>query len=44
MLGKIVLTSNNVKSVDVSGLNIGVYILEILDGDRKYSQKVQIAR
>ena len=36
--------SNNVKSVDVSELHVGVYILEILDGDRKYSQKVQIAR
>ena len=36
--------SNNVKSVDVSELHVGVYILEILDGDIKYSQKVQIAR
>ena len=44
VLGKVVLTSNNIKSVDISRLHVGVYILEILDGDRKYSQKVQIAR
>ena len=44
VFGKIVLKSSNVTSVDVSKLNTGVYILEIVDGDKKYSQKVQIVR
>ena len=34
----------NVKSVNVSHLNIGVYLLEIKSGDKSYSQKVQITR
>jgi hypothetical protein len=44
ILGKIVLQSENVKSVNVSHLNIGVYLLEIKSGDKSYSQKVQITR
>ena len=44
VFGKIVLKSSNVSSVDVSKLNTGVYILEIVDGDKKYSQKVQVVR
>tara|TARA_X000000368_G_C22999056_1_gene698101 strand:+ start:48 stop:1514 length:1467 start_codon:yes stop_codon:yes gene_type:complete len=44
LLGKEVLQSENVKSVDISHLNCGVYLLEIISSDKKYSQKIQIAR
>ena len=44
ILGKVVLQSDNVKSVNISHLNVGIYLLEIISSDKRYSQKVQISR
>ena len=42
--GKKVLKSLNVNSLDVSNLKSGVYLLEILNGDKKYRHNIQITR
>jgi hypothetical protein len=44
LLGKQVFQSENVKSFDISHLNNGVYLLEIISSDKKYAQKIQISR
>ena len=42
--GKKVLKSLNINSLDVSNLKSGVYLLEILNGDKKYRHNIQITR
>ena len=45
ILGKIVLESNDKSSViDVSDINVGTYLLEIIVKDKVYSKKIQISR
>ena len=44
LLGKEVLYSRYAESIDVSSLNNGLYLLEIISSDKRYSQKIQIDR
>ncbi|MBT6815561.1 MAG: T9SS type A sorting domain-containing protein, partial [Flavobacteriales bacterium] len=44
LLGKEVLHSRYAESIDVSSLNNGLYLLEIISSDKRYSQKIQIDR
>ena len=44
LLGKEILYSRYAESVDVSNLNSGLYLLEIISSDKRYSQKIQIDR
>ena len=44
LLGKEVLYSTYVESIDVSKLNNGLYFMEIISSDKRYSQKIQISR
>jgi len=44
LLGKEVLYSTYLESIDVSKLNNGLYLLEIISSDKRYSQKIQISR
>ena len=42
LLGKEILYSRYAESIDVSSLNNGLYLLEIISSDRRYAQKIQI--
>ncbi|MBT4217991.1 MAG: T9SS type A sorting domain-containing protein, partial [Flavobacteriales bacterium] len=42
LLGKEVLYSRYAESIDVSSLNNGLYLLEIISSDRRYTQKIQM--
>ena len=44
LLGKEVLNSTYVESIDVSGINNGLYLFEFITSKRKYTQKIQIAK
>ena len=44
LLGKEVFQSKKLNSFDISHLNNGVYFIEIMSSDKKYSQKIQIVR
>jgi hypothetical protein len=44
LLGKEILYSRYAESIDVSSLNNGLYLLEIISSDKRYSQKIQIDR
>ena len=44
LLGKEILHSRYAESIDVSSLNNGLYLLEIISSDKRYSQKIQIDR
>jgi hypothetical protein len=42
LLGKEILHSRYAESIDVSSLNNGLYLLEIISSDSRYTQKIQI--
>ena len=44
LLGKEVLHSTYIESIDITGLNDGMYLLEIIDSKKKYYQKIQVAK
>ena len=44
LLGKEVLYSKYAEFINVSSLNNGLYLLEIISSDKRYSEKIQIAR
>ena len=44
LLGKEVLYSTYLESIDVSNLDNGLYLLEIISSDNRYSQKIQIEK
>jgi hypothetical protein len=44
LLGKEVAYSSYVESIDITGLNDGIYLLEIISAEKKYHQKIQISK
>jgi len=44
LLGKEVLHSTYIESIDITSLNDGMYLLEIIDSKKKYYQKIQVAK
>ncbi len=44
LLGKEVLHATDVKSINVAGLKVGMYMLEIIFANKRYYQKIQITK